>query len=270
MLPWFQQGGESDGFFHLEGQPQRLPQPPEVRQQPARKVTLTKGALQQPQHPPVGAHVHSAGPPGIKSIQGIHPAKKVLPVTAPAPGAEPREPTDASAWRSSSAQIVDERTIVSFALALKANVFTKALSSCDIFSGTMLGNHPKPRLRVFRAALSCALGTALHRARPSAPSSPASCSSRDCFLLATPVRRWEAFGGEVPCPRKCLSPGSSLLPPLLWGSRVCFPSASSVWETRCGHPVPLVNLTFPRRGASPLSRHVLVGPPPQLLVRVSL
>ncbi|XP_060161028.1 RNA-binding protein 33 isoform X6 [Globicephala melas] len=72
------QGGESDGFFHLEGQPQRLPQPPEVRQQPARKVTLTKGALQQPQHPPVGAHVHSAGPPGIKSIQGIHPAKKVI------------------------------------------------------------------------------------------------------------------------------------------------------------------------------------------------
>lgn len=82
VLPyWFQQGGESDGFFHPEGQPQRLPQPPEVRQQPARKVTLTKGALQPPQHPPVGAHVHSAGPPGIKSIQGIHPAKKVLPVT---------------------------------------------------------------------------------------------------------------------------------------------------------------------------------------------
>ncbi|XP_034495809.1 RNA-binding protein 33 isoform X4 [Ailuropoda melanoleuca] len=72
------QGGESDGFFHPEGQPQRLPQPPEVRQQPARKVTLTKGALQQPQHPPVGPHVHSAGPPAIKSIQGVHPAKKVL------------------------------------------------------------------------------------------------------------------------------------------------------------------------------------------------
>lgn len=77
----FQQGGESDGFFHPEGQPQRLPQPPEVRQQPARKVTLTKGALQQPQHPPVGPHVHSAGPPAIKSIQGVHPAKKVLLVT---------------------------------------------------------------------------------------------------------------------------------------------------------------------------------------------
>ncbi|XP_057586512.1 RNA-binding protein 33 isoform X6 [Hippopotamus amphibius kiboko] len=71
-------GGESDGFLHPEAQPQRLPQTPDVRQQPARKVTLTKGALQQPQHPPVGAHVHSAGPPGIKSIQGIHPAKKVL------------------------------------------------------------------------------------------------------------------------------------------------------------------------------------------------
>nr|XP_035925500.1 RNA-binding protein 33 isoform X3 [Halichoerus grypus] len=71
-------GGESDGFFHPEGQPQRLPQPPEVRQQPARKVTLTKGALQQPQHAPVASHVHSAGPPGIKSIQGVHLAKKVL------------------------------------------------------------------------------------------------------------------------------------------------------------------------------------------------
>lgn len=72
------QGGESDGFFHAEGQPQRLPQPAEVRQQPARKVTLTKGALQQPQHPPVGPHMHSAVPPGIKSIQGIHPAKKAI------------------------------------------------------------------------------------------------------------------------------------------------------------------------------------------------
>ncbi|EHB00993.1 RNA-binding protein 33, partial [Heterocephalus glaber] len=72
------QGGESDGFFHLEGQPQRLPQPPEVRQQPARKVTLTKGVPQQPQHAPVGPHVHSAIPPGIKSIQGIHQAKKPI------------------------------------------------------------------------------------------------------------------------------------------------------------------------------------------------
>ncbi|XP_036755560.1 RNA-binding protein 33 isoform X2 [Manis pentadactyla] len=71
-------GGESDGFSHSEGQPQRLPQTLEVRQQPARKVTLTKGALQQPQHPPMGTHVHPAGPPGIKSIQGIHTAKKVV------------------------------------------------------------------------------------------------------------------------------------------------------------------------------------------------
>lgn len=37
------QGGESDGFFHLEGQPQWLPKPPAVRQQPVRKVTLTNG-----------------------------------------------------------------------------------------------------------------------------------------------------------------------------------------------------------------------------------
>uniref|UniRef100_G3TFU8 RNA-binding protein 33 n=1 Tax=Loxodonta africana TaxID=9785 RepID=G3TFU8_LOXAF len=72
------QGGETDGFFHPEGQPQRLPQPPEGRQQPARKVTLTKGTLPQPQHSPVAAHMHPAIPPGIKSIQGIHPAKKVI------------------------------------------------------------------------------------------------------------------------------------------------------------------------------------------------
>lgn len=72
------QGGESDGYFHPEGQPQRLPQPPEVRQQPVRKVTLTKGSLQQPQHLPMGAHMHSAGPPGIKNIPGLHPAKKVI------------------------------------------------------------------------------------------------------------------------------------------------------------------------------------------------
>lgn len=72
------QGGESDGFFHPDSQPQQPPQPLEVRQQPARKVTLTKGALQQPQHLPVGPHMYSAGPPGIKSIQGIHTAKKVV------------------------------------------------------------------------------------------------------------------------------------------------------------------------------------------------
>uniref|UniRef100_A0A2K6FUR4 RNA-binding protein 33 n=1 Tax=Propithecus coquereli TaxID=379532 RepID=A0A2K6FUR4_PROCO len=71
-------GGESDGFFHLEGQPQRLPQPPEVGPQPARKVTLTRGGLQQPPHLPPGPHAHSAVPPGIKSIQGIHPAKKAI------------------------------------------------------------------------------------------------------------------------------------------------------------------------------------------------
>ncbi|XP_054548758.1 RNA-binding protein 33 [Talpa occidentalis] len=72
------QGGESDGFFHPETQPQRLPPPPEVRQQPTRKVTLTKGALQQPQPPPGGPHMHTGGPPGIRSVQGIHQAKKAL------------------------------------------------------------------------------------------------------------------------------------------------------------------------------------------------
>ncbi|XP_053464860.1 RNA-binding protein 33 isoform X5 [Nycticebus coucang] len=72
------QGGESDGFFHPDGQHQRLPQPPEVGSQPARKVTLTRGGLQQPPHPPPGPYAHSAIPPGIKSIQGVHPAKKAI------------------------------------------------------------------------------------------------------------------------------------------------------------------------------------------------
>ncbi|EGW06033.1 RNA-binding protein 33 [Cricetulus griseus] len=72
------QGGESDGFSHSEGQPQRLPQTPDMRQQPTRKVTLTKGGPQQPQHLPVGPHMYPAIPPGIKSIQGIHPAKKAI------------------------------------------------------------------------------------------------------------------------------------------------------------------------------------------------
>lgn len=86
LLPyWFQQGGESDGFSHTEGQPQRLPQPPDMRQQPTRKVTLTKGVSQQPQHLPVGPHMYPAIPPGIKSIQGIHPAKKVLKWKGPVP-----------------------------------------------------------------------------------------------------------------------------------------------------------------------------------------
>lgn len=41
------QGGESDGFFHLEGQPHWLPEPLAVRQQPIDKVTLTKGTMRK-------------------------------------------------------------------------------------------------------------------------------------------------------------------------------------------------------------------------------
>lgn len=73
------QGGENVGFFHPEGQPQRLPQSPELRQHPVRKVTLTKGTtLHQQQQSPVAAHIHSTVPPGVKNIQGIHSAKKVI------------------------------------------------------------------------------------------------------------------------------------------------------------------------------------------------
>lgn len=56
-----------------------------MRQQSTRKVTLTKGGPQQPQHLPVGPHMYPAIPPGIKSIQGIHPAKKVLRWKGPVP-----------------------------------------------------------------------------------------------------------------------------------------------------------------------------------------
>lgn len=70
-------GGESDSFFPAEAPAQRLPLP-DVRQQPVRKVTLTKGTLQPQAHLSGGAHIHPTGPPGIRSIQGIHPSKKVI------------------------------------------------------------------------------------------------------------------------------------------------------------------------------------------------
>lgn len=81
--PYFQQGGESDSFFPAEAPAQRLPLP-DVRQQPARKVTLTKGTLQPQAHLSGGAHIHPTAPPGIRSIQGIHPSKKVPAAPVPA------------------------------------------------------------------------------------------------------------------------------------------------------------------------------------------
>ncbi|KAL8164918.1 UNVERIFIED_CONTAM: hypothetical protein K2H54_015754 [Gekko kuhli] len=76
-------GGENIGLSHPEGPPHRLQQPAEQRHQPVRKVTLTKGTVQQPhQHQPHHLHqlaqIHSALPQGLKNIPGIHPAKKVL------------------------------------------------------------------------------------------------------------------------------------------------------------------------------------------------
>ncbi|NXS95120.1 RBM33 protein, partial [Jacana jacana] len=73
------QGGEDAGFFHPEGQPQRPQQPPEPKQQPVRKVTLTKGMQQQQQHQQQQqAQIHSPAPQGVKNIQGIHQPKKVI------------------------------------------------------------------------------------------------------------------------------------------------------------------------------------------------
>lgn len=71
------QGGEDAGFFHPEGQPQRPQQPLEPKQQPVRKVTLTKG-MQQQQHQQQQALIRSAAPQGVKNIQGIHQPKKVI------------------------------------------------------------------------------------------------------------------------------------------------------------------------------------------------
>ncbi|XP_032537913.1 RNA-binding protein 33 isoform X2 [Chiroxiphia lanceolata] len=70
------QGGEDAGFFHPEGQTQRPQQPPEPKQQPVRKVTLTKGMQQHQQQQQ--AQIHSPAPQGVKNIQGIHQTKKVI------------------------------------------------------------------------------------------------------------------------------------------------------------------------------------------------
>ncbi|XP_054847844.1 RNA-binding protein 33 isoform X2 [Eublepharis macularius] len=73
-------GGENVGVPHSEGPPHRLQQPPELRHQPVRKVTLTKGSVQQLNQPHQHqlAQIHSAVPQGLKNIPGIHQAKKVI------------------------------------------------------------------------------------------------------------------------------------------------------------------------------------------------
>ncbi|ETE72255.1 RNA-binding protein 33, partial [Ophiophagus hannah] len=71
-------GGENVGFSHLEESPPRLPQPSEQRHQPVRKVTLTKGTVQQPHQPHqhLLSQIHSTFPQGLKNIPGIHQVKK--------------------------------------------------------------------------------------------------------------------------------------------------------------------------------------------------
>ncbi|XP_026577914.1 RNA-binding protein 33-like isoform X3 [Pseudonaja textilis] len=71
-------GGENVDFSHLEGLPHRLLQPSEQRHQPMRKVTLTKGAVQQP-HQPHQHHlsqIQSTFPQELKNIPGRHQVKK--------------------------------------------------------------------------------------------------------------------------------------------------------------------------------------------------
>uniref|UniRef100_A0A670ZGY6 RNA-binding protein 33 n=1 Tax=Pseudonaja textilis TaxID=8673 RepID=A0A670ZGY6_PSETE len=71
-------GGENIGFSHLEESPPQLPQPSEQRHQPVRKVTLTKGTVQQPHQPHqhLLSQIHSAFPQGLKNIPGMHQVKK--------------------------------------------------------------------------------------------------------------------------------------------------------------------------------------------------
>ncbi|XP_026536724.1 RNA-binding protein 33 isoform X4 [Notechis scutatus] len=71
-------GGENIGFSHLEESPPQLPQPSEQRHQPVRKVTLTKGTVQQPHQPHqhLLSQIHSTFPQGLKNIPGIHQVKK--------------------------------------------------------------------------------------------------------------------------------------------------------------------------------------------------
>ncbi|XP_013924212.1 PREDICTED: RNA-binding protein 33-like isoform X2 [Thamnophis sirtalis] len=71
-------GGENVDFTHLEGPPHRLSQPSEQRHQPMRKVTLTKGTVQQPYQPHQHhlSQIQSMYPQGLKNIPGIHQMKK--------------------------------------------------------------------------------------------------------------------------------------------------------------------------------------------------
>ncbi|XP_034257538.1 RNA-binding protein 33 isoform X3 [Pantherophis guttatus] len=71
-------GGENVGFSNLEESANRLPQPSEQRHQPIRKVTLTKGTVQQPHlpHQHLLSQIHSTFPQGLKNIPGIHQVKK--------------------------------------------------------------------------------------------------------------------------------------------------------------------------------------------------
>ncbi|XP_039201599.1 RNA-binding protein 33 isoform X7 [Crotalus tigris] len=68
-------GGENVGFSHLEESPNRLPQPSEQRHQPVRKVTLTKGTVQQP-HQHLLSQIHSTFSQELKNIPGIQQVKK--------------------------------------------------------------------------------------------------------------------------------------------------------------------------------------------------
>lgn len=230
----FQQGGESDGFFHPEGQPQRLPQPPEARQQPTRKVTLTKGALQQPQHPAAGAHMHAAGPPGIKSIQGIHPAKKVRP--SPIPGS--------ALGRGAGTPP---------SLGLKGDVLTGALPS--------LGFTVRFWELTWRPGCGCLLQLGVHGGRGSAwplPSQLLLQRPLRCFF-SIPRSQMGSLWGEVSCLRRCPWPRLFLHRGMPCPSSVCEMRAAAIFPGEEYAPRPVMSRGAPLPAASSEGR--LHSPP---------
>ncbi|XP_030054389.1 RNA-binding protein 33 isoform X2 [Microcaecilia unicolor] len=70
-------GGENVGFSYPEGHPQRFQQSQQQRQMPVRKVTLSKGTVQQQQQIQQ-AHIQSAVPQGVKESQGFRQPKQAI------------------------------------------------------------------------------------------------------------------------------------------------------------------------------------------------
>ncbi|XP_029444325.1 RNA-binding protein 33 isoform X3 [Rhinatrema bivittatum] len=71
------QGGENVSYSYPEGQPQRFQQLQQQRQMPVRKVTLSKGTVQQQQQQLQQAHIQSTGQ-GVNDNQGFRQPKAIM------------------------------------------------------------------------------------------------------------------------------------------------------------------------------------------------